>query len=546
MSTFKPDTWRPLPLPVSYGLPVLLVAADMGPSSYVVSISDMANMWSEKLDRKAICMRAWSENTSIDPSDTEENMNKFLSCLKSALDPTQDGHDTTSLSLSPATVSDAGEGGLTINVTCRLQGFSPMRWPIHLKKLPSSAVATELVLPLIQANFDRLREVQSLTEVIKCKDAVITKMSDKLEAMGAGLEHVFTALSGRKGVTRAAAEDRVKGVGLFNVYKWKDELDSSASDPGGVSELIQGVFGASGLECRTSLEIDNSPALDQWWHGFQPTGQFSQQKQTKTPPSRSVTPTVPKRSAIHNDDDDDDFQVQSTPPHLKSTEDTAHSPNGSPNGTGHADATVDKSQDLKVPDSGPSSVLSDRRRQPETERVTSRLGAIGVKRQPAQPRHPPSSPSHGDDAKLPLDDDEETASEASDDDDVTASLQNSSPASPPAETIASNRAQKKGGLGVIGGGATKAHSFVGGTEVTNTQDKPHHATLGKIGGKQSKQIHQDDGESRGRSTQQNEPPKLEEKPRESSQERADRKREELKRELEKKAAAGPKRKKRRF
>ncbi|KAG5933100.1 hypothetical protein E4U59_007064 [Claviceps monticola] len=537
MSTFKPETWRPLPLPVSYGLPVLLVSADMGPSSYVVSISDMANVWSEKLDRKAICMRGWSENTSIDPSDTEENMNKFLSCLKSALDPTQDGHDTTSLSLSPATVPDAGEGGLTINVTCRLQGFSPLRWPIHLKKLPSSAVATELVLPLIQANFDRLREVHSLTEVIKCKDSVITKMSDKLEAMGAGLEHVFTALSGRKGVTRAAAEDRVKGVGAFNVYKWKDELDSNASGPGGVNELIQGVFGVSGLECRTSLEIDNSPALDQWWHGFQPTSQFSRQKQTKAPPSRSSTPTVPKRSAIHNDDDDDDFQVQSTPPHLKSTEDIAHSPTG----TGHADATVDK-----MSDSGPSSVLSDRRRQPETERATSRLGAIGVKRQPAQPRHPPSSPSHGDDAKLPLDGDEETASEASEDDDVTASLQNSSLASPPAETTTSNRSQKKGGLGIIGGGAAKAHSSVVETEVTNTQEKPHHATLGKIGGKPPKPMHQDDDESHGRSTQQKEPPKLEEKARESSQERADRKREELKRELEKKAAAGPTKKKRRF
>ncbi|KAG5970253.1 hypothetical protein E4U58_000581 [Claviceps cyperi] len=542
MSALKPKSWRPLPLPVSYGLPVLLVSADMGPSSYVVSISDMANIWSEKLDRKTICMRGWSENTSIDPSDTEENMNKFLSCLKSALNPTQDGHDTTSLSLSPATVSDAGEGGLTINVTCRLQGFSPLRWPIHLKKLPSSAVATELVLPLIQANFDRLREVRSLTEVIRCKDSVITKMSDKLEAMGAGLEHVFTALSGRKRVTRAAAEDRVKGVGSFDVYKWKDELDSNASGPGSVSELIQGLFGASGLEYRTSLEIDNPPALDQWWHGFQPTGRFSQQKQTNAPPSRTSTPTLPKRSTIHYDDGDDDFQVQSTPPHLKSTEDTAHSPNG----TGHHDATVDKNQDLKVPDSGPSSVPSDRRRQPETERATSRLGAIGVKRQPAQPRHPPSSPSHGDDAKFPLHDDEETASEASEDDDVTASLQNSSPASPPAETKASNRAQKKGGLGIIGGGATKVHSSVGETEVTNTQDKPHHATLGKIGGKPPRPMYQDDDESRGRSTQQKEPPKLEDKPRESSQERADRKREELKRELEKKAAAGPAKKKRRF
>ncbi|KAG6012698.1 hypothetical protein E4U54_007338 [Claviceps lovelessii] len=538
MSTRKPETWRPLSLPVSSGLPVLLVSADMGSSSYVVSVSDMANIWSETLDRKAICMRAWSENTSIDPSDTAENMTKLLSCLKMALDPTQDSHDTTSFSLSPAITADAGEGGLTIKVTCRLPGLGPLRWPIHLKKQPSSAIATELVLPLIQAQSEKLQEVYSLMEVIKRKDAVITKITDKLEAMGAGLEHVFTALSGRKKVTRATAEDRVKGVGLFNEPKWKDELEMDVSGPSSVGELVQGVFGESGLKLRTSLDIDRSPELDRWWHNFQPTAQVSQQTQAKAPLPNDNPPSLPLQSTSYNDDD---FQVQSTPPYLKSTEESARSSNK----IYEADATVEEDQDLKVLDSGPSSALSDRRRQHETKMTSSRLGAIGIGKQPAQPRHP-SPPLDSHTTKLPIDDDEETASEASEDDDVTASLPDSSPVPSSPEHTAPKLSQRKGGLGTIGGGTPKPKASARETESATTTGKIHPATLGIIGGKLPKAVHQENDECRGRSTQHKEMSSLEERPRETSQERADRKREELKRELEKQAAAGPAKKKRRF
>ncbi|KAG5918787.1 hypothetical protein E4U42_006743 [Claviceps africana] len=539
MSTREPASWRPLPLPVSCGLPVLLVSANMGSSSYVVSVSDMANIWSESLDRKAICMRAWSENTSIDPSDTAENMNKLLSCLKTALDPTQDGHDTTSFSLSPATAVDAGEGGLTIKVTCRLPGLGPLRWPIHLKKQSSSAIATDLVLPLIQAQSDRRREVNSLMDVIKRKDAVITKISDKLQAMGAGLEHVFTALSGRKSVTRANAEDRVKGVGLFNESKWEDELDADAPGPGSVRELVQGVFGERGLELRTSLEINASPELDRWWHDFQPTAQISQQKQAKDALSKDSPPSLLLQST--SCDDDDDFQIQSTPPCLKSTEETTHTADT----IGKAHATVEEDQDLEAPDSGPPSALSNRTRQPETGMKSSRLGAIGAKKQLAQPRHP-SPPSGGNTTRLPLDDDEETASEASEEDDVTASQPNSSPESPSLEHAAPKQSQRKGSLGIIGGGTPKTHSSNRETEAATTKEKTHPATLGTIGGKLSKPGHYQVDECRGRFSQHKETSSWEGKPRETSQERADRRREEIKRELEKKAAAGPAKKKRRF
>lgn len=170
-------------------------------------------------------MCGWGEKTSIDPSDTPENMARFLASLQSALDSSQPGHGETSLGLSPAAAADAGDDGLTLRVTCALAGLAPLKWPVHLSKSPPSAIATDLVLPLVQAQYARKRQVESLLQALRHKDAVLNKLSDKREAMGTGLEHVFTALSGRRKVTRSIADDRVKGLAPFDERKWQQDLD---------------------------------------------------------------------------------------------------------------------------------------------------------------------------------------------------------------------------------------------------------------------------------------------------------------------------------
>jgi hypothetical protein len=498
----------------------------------------MANIWIESLDRKAICMRGWSENTSIDPSDTTENMAKFLSCLETALDPAQAGHDDTTLTLAPGDTSATGENGITLNIAVQLTGFDALRWPVHLKKQLPSAVATNLVLPLIQAHFNTTREVQSLTRTVADKDSVISKLSDKLEAMGTGLEHVFTALSGRKKVTRAAADDRVKGLAPFNERRWKTDIDSDDAGPSSVTDLIQHVFGGTGLESRSTIQVDKSPELDEWWHDFLPSSQGRQRKQHDASSSQRPAATPPPPSKSFNEDDD--FQVQSTPPRLRSTKKSAATSNVPPN---DGDSTEGEEESM-IPDSNPPSVLSDRRRRPETTKPKiSRLGAIGGNTKPAPPRSP-SPPAQGKTAKTPGDD-EETASEASDDD-ATASAPASSPApSPPKPTI------KKAGLGRIGAGAVQAHPDP--KEKTPEVTRPPKTRemapkkLGTIGGKSSKPVKQEDEEvTRGRPAHRGMSSPTQEQPRETSEERADRKREELKRELEKKSAAGPARKKRRF
>ncbi|GAO13719.1 hypothetical protein UVI_02018180 [Ustilaginoidea virens] len=512
---------------------------DLGSSSYVVRLSDMANIWEESLERKGICMRGWSENISIDPSDTAENMATFLSCLRSALDPDYKGHHTTDLTISPANPTDAGEDGLTIKVTCRLPGFEPFRWPMHLSKQPPSTIGTALVLPLIQAYSNKMQQVGSLIHVIKQKDAVLTKLMDKIEAMGTGLEHVFTGLSGRKKVTRATAEERIRGLAPFNQSVWQDELETEEMGPRNVSDLIKSAFTDASNTSYPGLEVDKSPELDRWWKDFRSTSLRTQQKQSELPVSKeTLYPTEKDAAGLEGDDE---FQVQSTPPRLKSTT------HGAPKKTDVAtvDTPTDDEEDCVMPSKNAEPALSDRQRQSETTTRSSQFDVIGGKQKLVSPLSP-SLPLRSNTAERPVDD-IETASEASDDnDDATAELpESSSVPSPKSPPVASG--SKKGGLGRIGGRAVNSQPLGKDEPVAkpSNADATSHKKLGTIGGRVSKSINLD-RDDRGRVITNSDKSSVEQRLRETSEERANRKREELKRELERKAAAGPAKKKRRF
>ncbi|KAL7929449.1 XLF domain-containing protein [Trichoderma chlorosporum] len=538
-------TWRPLPQATSSDIPMLLVSVDINTAAYTVRITDMANIWVESLDRKAIFMRGWSENTSIDPSDTPENMAKFLGSLRSALDPTQPGHEQTSLTLSPGSSTDAGENGLTLLITCPLPGFQPLKWPIHLKKSPPSAIATDLVLPLLEAQFARKQQVESLVQALSQKDAVIAKLADKLEATGTGLEHVFTSLSGKKKVSRATAEDKVKGLAPFRQSSWKSALEAIDDCPTNVGDLARDVFNGEGLSRRSLIQVDASPVLDKWWHEFEGASQLvhrNKQQGTSSAP-KSQSPAAKSTSA-----EDDDFQVQPTPPHLQSR--NKSSPMAIVD-----DASTEDEEDVPV---GPASAVPpDTDPQSNAGKPASRMANVGSgeSKPSISLQEAKSTGSRATAATISIDDDE-TASEASDDEITTINPGTSSMPAPIPAPVSPKPAPKVGGLGRIGGTAkkrveetAKAVDAQENAEAQSTAKPSAPKKLGVIGKKAdtegSKAPMADNTSKRGR-TAEREELQTEEGPRETSQERADRRREELKKDLEKKAAAGPVKKKRRF
>lgn len=512
-------SWRLLPA-AAPGIPNLLVSTAFTADSYSVHLTDLANVWVESMDRKPIIKRGLVEDTSIDPSDGPDQIRKMLELLRASFDISDPEHSNTSLTLARGDDGDS----LVVHVTCLLpKPLKPFKWPMHLKKCQQSTVATELVLPLIQAHEARAREIGHLIGLLREKDSVIARLTDKLEATGIGLEHIFNSLSGRRKVTRAAAEERVKGLGPFSEAEFRSKAAelcpvAKSSD---VSTLLDAVFGPPGLRYKSDLELEASTALNDWWTKLAKGKNVNLSQ--KPVPRKMETPSLPRDSEAKKDDEDD-IQVQATPPGLPSlrTRDSRTRPEAADD-----DETSDGEDSAEAPAPttlSPARVNAAKRAPPPTGKPQQSTTTKGVL----------------------TDDHSETASEPE-----GVGMESSPPPSTP------KHRPRVGGLGRIGGKAkqeTTAAPLVRSPSPTAPGGKPNvmprRQKLGVIGKKQASPVPEapatstsDDGRGRSKTLA----PEPEKEPvRETSLERADRKRAELEKELEKRAAAGPAKKKRKF
>ncbi|KAH6651327.1 XRCC4-like factor-domain-containing protein [Chaetomium tenue] len=520
-------SWRLLPA-TAPGIPTLLVSTAFTADSYSVHFSDLANLWVETLERRPIIKRGMVEDTSIDPSDGPDQIRKMLELLRAAFDTDDAEHRNTSLTLSRGDDDDS----LVVHVTCVLpKPLKPFKWPMHLKKCSQSTLASELVLPMIQAQEARAREINQLISLLREKDSVISRLVDKLEGTGTGLEYVFNVLSGKRKVTRATAEGRVKGLAPFAESEFRSKAPDlrTIAQSSDVSSLLSSVFGPPGLQYKSDLELEASTALDGWWTNLSKGGNVLLSARSEKEISQTIsTPREPQVAK----EEDDDFQVQATPPGVKSTR-----KRGSPSKVIDDDETSDGGDTTEAPAPAASPA------KPKT--AVSKLGTIGRHTKPSPSPPPPNVPERS--AKFQTatsDTHSETASEIDEDD--TAQL---SPPPPPKPV------PKRGGLGRIGGKPkqeepsmpTRSPSPAAPPDEPSSQ-LPRRNKLGMIGKKAATpgaSATSASDETRGRSkTPALEPKK--EQVRETSQERADRKRAELQKEMEKRAAAGPAKKKRKF
>ncbi|KAI1404817.1 XLF-domain-containing protein [Hypoxylon fuscum] len=561
------------PLPAFPHVPALMISPNLAASSYTLHVTDLANVWTESLDRKGILLRSLQENTSIDLSDGDPNQwAVFLSKLNAAFDSTSPDHHGTALSISASSPDKTYEASLVLHVTCVLpKPLKPLRWPIYLTKCPPAELASELVLPLIQAQHERNLEIEDLIVRLKEKDVVITKLVDKLEGMQTGLEHVFNSLSGKRKPSRALAEDKVKGLAAFDTSDWKSTMNLNKELPRDVPSLVHKVFTEVGLHCKVDREVGASSQLNDWWTKLDPSPTTAIRPQQETPKKPLDNPP---RDTTATEKEDDDFQVQATPPRLLARRQKE----------GHSQAADDSTDDdgspVIVPDSHPTlsqeqsrarigalggrktvvnkdnsasqssrTILADDETASESEeeavqprspkRPSTRIGTIGKAREttPAPAMSSPPAPPPPN-----TDDDDVTASgSGSDGDGHEPPKSRSSPSAPPAQ-------RKKPGLGRIGG-KPKARVTpepsedpkttspdIGNPKAAASPAKPAGRKIGTIGKKPDPE---------GKRQRSDSPATTQDIELETEEQRAERRRLEIAKDLERKAAV-PTKKKRRF
>ncbi|EGS17096.1 uncharacterized protein CTHT_0074250 [Thermochaetoides thermophila DSM 1495] len=530
--------WRQLPA-TAPGIPALLVSTTFGHDSYSIHVTDLANVWVESLERRHIIGRAYTTGSSIDPCDGPDQFRKLLELIGAAFDANDKDHPNISM-----TLTRGADDSLEIEIICVLpRPLEPFKWPMVLKKCPQSTLASELVLPLIQAQESHAREIDQLCSLIHEKDVVINRLVDKLEAAGIGLEHVFYALSGKRRVSRSVAESKVGGLVRFNEAEFREKASQSQSEsgPGDVSSLLRSVFGTKGLQYKSNMDLEASLVLNDWWTKFSrgrriTLSKLEQQQQTTAPPLQRE-PTPPK-------DKDDDFQVHTTPSRRDQTQEP-------PSRKRVSLARPTTADDDETASSGDDETSEPPRSAKALTPSRDRLGPIGGKKPPSPSPPPPAESQKSTSSKtMAIGGDSETDSGTASEPDNDA-MDTSPPKSPP-------RPQpRRGMLGQIGGKPKPTPAPEPRRSPTLTASAPQASPapkrhkLGVIGKKAASPTSEDRGAStsdddRGRSKDPVAENRGEERPRETSQERADRKRAELEKNLKKKATAGPVKKKRKF
>ncbi|KAL8713329.1 MAG: hypothetical protein Q9220_002528 [cf. Caloplaca sp. 1 TL-2023] len=463
--------------PSNRSIPRLLIKHSIGVSTYEIWITDLVNIWTEKVDQRALIQRAWHIETDIDPVEADQRQ-MLLRHIQESLN----AEPGTNLTLLRSEESK----GLLLMAHCPLpKPLKPLRWPFHLMAASQNSLADELILPLMCVQLTTHTNSASLLSLLSEKDYVITKLVDKLQSAGVDLGKVFPGAapskSSRKPNSREEISKSVSGLAAFDQDQWRLERACDTAIFNDCDGLLSQLF-AHGKSLAPSL-IKGKVDSRAWW----------EELSAEVPHIHGET-----HGPLDNNSPSPDGKESRTPKEPSRVHPVK--PSTSP-------------KQIVLPERGSNSKAST----PETLTGDSSLDASDDDLNSMQPVDKNKKPG-----SVPVSRRSSTSSA-------------STTSSPEPSRVASKQTSLKpeGVLGKLGGDS-------------GPESPPKKPKLGQIGGlkplDKPLNLPPNPSERKGRPEKKSKSPSP---PRETSQERADKKREELKRQLEEKSRTGVK-KKRRF
>ncbi|KAG0636751.1 XRCC4-like factor-domain-containing protein [Tuber brumale] len=291
--------WHPLPLTIpNRSAPPLLLQSTFTSTSYTIHLTDLVNIWSESLSKREVLARAERNSTAIDPSEDVSQLPILLEKLEYALGRRRDD-DAVDVEIL------LGRSGLRLKATIGLpKPLGDLKWVFELQPVGGVELVNLLVLPYLSEVATLRDMVESLTTVVKEKDTVLERL---VEGMGeAGMDVRTMAGGGR----------RRRGLEKFDVGRWRGEFLGGDRRAG---EVVSEVF-----EQNSEQEIPGVKGLGgeagEWWRGLDEDGDGEEKE--KKPRNRFEPGGSAQKRWLQNpiparpvsDTDDDEFEVQRTPP----------------------------------------------------------------------------------------------------------------------------------------------------------------------------------------------------------------------------------------
>ena len=291
--------WRYLP---GYQAPVL-VRGDFGPSNYSIWLTDLTNVWTESLDRKPIIKRAFEIDSSVDPSEDSSQMRLLLSSIQKILHSEQG----TQTSISSGINSDS----LTMTLITSLSSSVPdLQWKCMLVKCPQSVLTQKIVVPLLASRVNAQVERKSLLSQLREKDKLIGKLINQMQVDGSNFSKVFpgsvsSKISGKSNVRQVLGRS-IKGIGEFDEVAWEAQVREETPAPTRTETVLATL---DSVHFDKSWDIFTSPDIENWW----------EKSKEESIPNRTKLNTVNKDVSVSQESNnvveptkrlhDHDFQV---------------------------------------------------------------------------------------------------------------------------------------------------------------------------------------------------------------------------------------------
>lgn len=303
-------------------LPRLFVKASFDQDGYDVRVTDLSRIWTERLSKDGILDQANRQNCSVDPSEDDEQLSVLLQKVQSALSQ----GSQTSLSLSATK-----KGGLKFRLGAPLPAPLPeFEWEVNLHRASDNSIEEELVSPLLRKARNLTQNLESLIAELQAKDKIISKITDRLETSGHDLSTVFPGVANVKLSRKKSQQEQlarhVKGLGRFDEAAWRAQVATGDAEAILGTKVVNAVL--SSLP-STKGGFKRSEHDGDWWRAI-PAGQYLDLDDVKDQQSDHMRDgTNASQDGIHGHgatelEQDDGFQKQATPPHLRHSTPSAH------------------------------------------------------------------------------------------------------------------------------------------------------------------------------------------------------------------------------
>ncbi|KAL1977603.1 hypothetical protein VTN31DRAFT_462 [Thermomyces dupontii] len=292
-------------------VPPLLYKFRTTSKNYEFHVTDLTCLWSECLSLRDILQRAEDTGASIDPGEDPDQFDVLLEKIGDALRGTQGSR----VAVNPGSTRDSLE---IVTVTPLPKPLKPLRWTLFVSRRSPSELTRHLLLPLLKGEVERERRERVLLDRLKEKDWVIGKIFDKIDTIGVDLGALFPSVGGvrgpKKGSTFSHVAEHVKGVAPFDEAEWRRMTGSGESAVAIAADVTNQITD----NAESSAIDDFQVPTDRWWESLDVTELSGDERPSasKEPSARDngSTKRRPQRPTDIQDEstDEDEFE-QATP-----------------------------------------------------------------------------------------------------------------------------------------------------------------------------------------------------------------------------------------